>query len=376
MKILTRVYSHDRGIRHSHLARKGVTWIEVLVILGVIGLLVGLLLPSVRTSRGAARRMSCSNNFKQLGLAIHNYHAAYQVLPSAMGGTGHGATPKLGNANRLSGLVGLLPFLEQESLWDQIKTSGRYNEIDFPPMGPTPWTGTYDPWRTKVMGIRCPSDPGQSVDFGRTNYAFVIGDSPYAIHRPAVARGMFACRTVTRFADVTDGLSQTLAMAEIATPADPTSRQISSSVVSITPAELMSDRATLVEWQDPRRPGVFADSARLRRYERGTRWADGAATFSLANTILPPNSGSFAVGAAALADGFYTASSYHHGGCHVLMGDGAVKFATNSIEAGISTAIPLSADAADFRFAPSPHGLWGSLGTAAGHEEIDGAGEL
>lgn len=359
------------GPRHDRQTRTGLTWIEIIVVLGVIGMLIGLLLPAQRTAREAARRMSCSNNFKQIGLAIHNYHSAYKVLPSAMGGTGHGATPELGNDYRLSGLVGLLPFLEQESLWDQIKAPGQYCGIDFPPMGPTPWTGTYDPWRAKVAVFRCPSDPGNGAHFGRTNYAFVIGDSPYAIHQPAAARGMFACRLVTRFSDVKDGLSQTLAMAELATPADLTTRWLNSSVASITTADLLATRELLTALKDPHRQNVYSASVQVRAHSRGTRWADGAATFSLTNTILPPNAGSFAVGETALADGIYTPAAYHQGGCHVLLGDGSVKFITESIEAGSSTAIPLSPDAPDFRTVPSVHGLWGSLGTAAGHETID-----
>ncbi len=103
-------------------SRRGFTLVELLVVIAIIGVLVGLLLPAVQAAREAARRMSCGNNFKQIGLAIHNYHSAFKQLPRHQGGTWtDGNTPTdMNNLMSLSMFVGLMPFLEQQAIWEQI----------------------------------------------------------------------------------------------------------------------------------------------------------------------------------------------------------------------------------------------------------------
>lgn len=134
--------------------RAAFTLVELLVVIAIIGVLVGLLLPAVQAAREAARRMSCSNNFKQLGLANHNYHSAFNVLPRHGTGTkvlttgGWWASKNSENSWRLSAIVGLLPFMEQQAIWEQISNPmvGRLDQsttltpgtvaVPWPAMGP------------------------------------------------------------------------------------------------------------------------------------------------------------------------------------------------------------------------------------------------
>ena len=236
--------------------KSGFTLVELLVVIAIIGVLVGLLLPAVQAAREAARRMSCSNNFKQIGLGLHNYHSAYKELPMQMGGTYFaGAGPGMPgpllnpghNRLELSALVGLTPFIEQQALWEQISNAyrGPGQTASFSPMGPnsrmtlnnhnTGALGPYAPWLTTVPTLRCPSDPGEGLPSqGRTNYVVCQGDASHGSHNGyrgdngklaqggainirASQRGVFIPRKATKFRDILDGLSNTIAMGEIPT---------------------------------------------------------------------------------------------------------------------------------------------------------------
>ena len=224
---------------HSEKHSRGFTLVELLVVIAIIGLLVALLLPAVNAAREAARRVSCQNNLRQIGLAMHNYHSTYKQLPQQGSGTGIGLQTnrwwRTGNDAShecLSALVGLLPFMEQQGLWSQISnpdtktvtgapppaTTRLTNPPRWPAMGPNPRNYSrnpgYIPWATEIPGLRCPSDPGFGLPaLGRTNYALCLGDSPGTWHNQykrsdlsgvngsgavrnfnAVARGMFMVR--------------------------------------------------------------------------------------------------------------------------------------------------------------------------------------
>ncbi|TWU54618.1 hypothetical protein Poly51_33370 [Rubripirellula tenax] len=392
------------------------TLVELLVVIAIIGVLVGLLLPAVQAAREAARRMSCSNNFKQIGLGIHNYHSAFNQLPTQGTGTkgpdaGKVASDYRGN-NRieLSALVGLMPFVEQQALWEQI--SNRFQtDINGTPafynaMGPWPnasltnYTafGSYDPWLANIPTLRCPSDPGVGLPAqGRTNYAVCTGDScdtsfGGALNRlsglpngttydraKVSMRGAFAVQIKTGFRDCLDGLSNTIYAGEITTDLGDQDKRTQ---IVAYPGNIISlggnlgcrpsiDPLRPNFWSATPAPNTLFASAEERR---GYKWASVLPIYTQMFTILPPNS-ELCGNSNAVSIVMAPPSSRHQGGVHVLMGDGAVKFVTDSIEAGDSSFGQVGIHAlhspASRPGIASPYGLWGALGTRASKELIE-----
>jgi prepilin-type N-terminal cleavage/methylation domain-containing protein/prepilin-type processing-associated H-X9-DG protein len=395
---------------------RGFTLVELLVVIAIIGVLVGLLLPAVQAAREAARRMSCSNNFKQIGLALHNYHSAYNKLPMAMGGTFHpnlnsgGTSPAdSNNRRRLSWLVGTLPFLEQQALWEQISNPNRYHASGallggtdvWQAMGPAPWTTAYGPWMTDVQSFRCPSDPGFGAPaLGRTNYGACLGDSTdwttigaYNFSnsnwvttgsRTGSCRGVFVARKFTGFRDILDGTSNTIMAGELATSLG--DRAKTTTLARNPPGgwnSFHTNPSACVEanFLDPTRPQFWCNggpdctspSLAGGNQLRGFRWADGALLYTGVTTIRPPNSELCTAGGDS-SSGSMSPSSLHQGGVHVLMADGAIKFVTDSIEAGNQNS-PVVHAAMSPPCLPagsaSPFGLWGALGTRSSKEVVD-----
>jgi hypothetical protein len=201
-----------------------------------------------------------------------------------------------------------------------------------------------------------------------TNYAFSIGDTARSIHQPSRLRGAFACGMTSELDDILDGLTNTIAMGEIGTRSQ---RWIIGDFAIYQSADILEKPSLCLDVREAERPLFYAEQVRLGEPGRGGRWADGAAGFGLVNTVLPPNSPSCAVGATGAVDGVYSTGSFHQGGGHVLMADGAVIFMTESIEAGDASRPTLTSQQLANDAIPSPYGLWGALGTAAGLEVVE-----
>ncbi len=397
--------------------RKGFTLVELLVVIAIIGILVGLLLPAVQAAREAARRMSCSNNFKQIGLGIHNYHSTYKQLPVERGGTyrfgnntqartpvAQGAPYGGNNYHNLSALVGITPFVEQQALWEQISNPFAVREpasaqgLFFSAMGPQVAMSLaehgqfqYDPWLTNVPTFRCPSDPGEGFPAqGRTNYGVCMGDSiqfqnnggrnqtgvvaqTRFTRMRSTCRGMFVPREAKKFRDVLDGLANTIMGGELNT--DLGDNDITTRVAE--QAGILNNPSLCGDQVDPERPRFWAPGTDFAsnnvEVQRGYKWANGMCVNTGITTILPPNREICSDANNTFTRGIYGPSSRHQGGCHILMGDGAVIFITDSIEAGNSTTGNITWNGTGAR-APgkeSPYGLWGALGTRAAKERID-----
>ncbi len=400
---------------HGRMGLGGFTLVELLVVIAIIGILVGLLLPAVQAAREAARRMSCSNNFRQLGVAIHNYHAAYKQLPMHGGGTWVNGIPvdsNLTNRMDLSIWVALTPFFEQQAVWEQISNpmvnSGGTPD-PWPAMGPETDAGDYEPWMTEIPTLRCPSDPGVGLPgFGRTNYAACLGDSvhymdrgplgivskgdasnpptislsnlsTHAVQARAACRGAFVSHHTTKFRDVRDGLSNTLFAGEIATDLGDRDKRTMPALQNDAPPETVRDEPDLCVHEgliDPTRPQFWIQGTppTLANGDegRGYRWAASGAAFNGFNTILPPNR-EVCFGAGINGHGVAPASSRHQGGVHVMMGDGAIKFITDSIVGGVvhDGNVWSSGTGESAPGSQSPYGLWGALGTRASAEQIE-----
>jgi prepilin-type N-terminal cleavage/methylation domain-containing protein len=143
--------------------RSAFTLIELLVVIAIIAVLIGLLLPAVQKVREAAARTKCQNNLKQIALAAHNYHAANNVLPPGVLGTGQKIIypAPLDGAAWLSNLTLLLPYLEQDNLYRQMKVNGSADK----PVGPV-WFNIPEnksAAMTKIPTFLCPSDDAYTV---------------------------------------------------------------------------------------------------------------------------------------------------------------------------------------------------------------------
>lgn len=251
--------------------RRGFTLVELLVVIAIIGVLVGLLLPAVQAAREAARRMSCQNNMKQIGLATHNFESAFGRMPAGYIGpmTANRETDfdwygngYISNTPNISALTQIMPFMELTQVEEPISTHRELN-LDRSPDGvPTAELGRFTAWFSTANGafnlwaaigqlrlgaFLCPShDPYQNgsgevlgtntcttagvflqnlvfsnpTNATRTNYLPVNGrfggdKNSGGYYGDPRFRGVFGNRTKHRFASITDGTSNTFLYGEV-----------------------------------------------------------------------------------------------------------------------------------------------------------------
>ncbi|MCU0705675.1 MAG: DUF1559 domain-containing protein [Fimbriiglobus sp.] len=302
--------------------RPAFTLIELLVVIAIIAILIGLLLPAVQKVREAAARMSCGNNLKQIGLAVHGYHDAHNGLPPQ-------ATYTIGSSfSGYSVHARILPYIEQDNLGRLVSFALGY-------------AAQPDVCRTPIKLYRCPSDPkggtrlDGGVEFAPTNYGFNIGT--WLGLDQTTARGgdgAFGYNLTQPLGAITDGLSNTLAAAD---------------VKSFTPALLDGGNPAAMNVPPPATPAeVVAYGGTFDPDYCHTQWVTGRTLQSGLTTTFPPNTVVPFVSGGRTFDVNWTSArvgpgtpphtyrvvlsrSYHSGGVNGLLMDGSVRFVRSSI---------------------------------------------
>jgi len=338
-------------VRHRFITRRGgFTLIELLVVIAIIAVLIALLLPAVQQAREAARRTQCRNNLKQIGLAFHNFESSYGWLPSSIRPSSAGAA-----SVRFSVFTALLPYFDQAPLYTQ------YNQaINWSVGANVPLV------QTKLNGLVCPSDPvGGQLDgipdvpaswaqntAASSDYSPIYGISTYVyatvlsgtVTQPATytdpadpsqvyVPGFFPKNATIdpatqlhgkagrKFANVTDGLSNTLAIAESGGRPGVYGRG------NLQIGSLPSTRLNAGGWARPASDimiyGELASGSGLG----GTTAINATNGQNIGSDPYPNTNPPFVFG----VHGTSSPYSFHTGGAHFTMGDGAVRFISENI---------------------------------------------
>lgn len=337
----------------------GFTLVELLVVIAIIGTLVGLLLPAVQVTRESARRTTCANRVRQLALALHSHVDAFKVLPAGNKTSGWGWSP----------YVQILPFMEEQSIYAAIIKSNSAEGAN----------------RENAAFI-CPSDPTPLMDRvtnkGRpaSNYGFSAGDTFSGMNQTSQMRGLFS-QTDFRigFKDITDGLSSTIAIAEIvrpelsggSTPAgmsacttcDGATWHTANGRSATSTSNYGSPNNCFTSWRDDR----FVEDGTISLLggprSPGGNWTWGRWVYWSFNTVLAPNGPSCS---SQTSSSIHTARSWHVGGVNAGMADGAVRFISQNVEAGNRSGTERNTISGGV----GPYGVWGRLGCRGDGQQV------
>ena len=355
--------------------RAAFTLVELLVVIAIIGILVGLLLPAVQAAREAARRMQCSNNLKQLGLAVHNFESARRQLPTSLRPPSNVANS--GEQSRVAVLTDLLPYLEQTAIFDRYNKAINWNQgvniplsqtripaficpsnpdggvLDTAPPGSTaayipgiasatdysPIFGIAPGVFTQLLGIPAPDlfrDPAEIFAGVNPPYTYVRGFFPKNATINS-GTGLQTSKGAT-FSNVSDGLSNTIAIAESSgRPFVYVKRRKLSGGNALTDTDASSsttDRLNSGGWSRPASDIILFGSTNDPRGVLG-----GTIAFNTTNghnlrgiTYTAQGVAQTILGLPIATHGTGAPYSFHTGGANFTRGDGSVQFLSDSID--------------------------------------------
>ena len=274
----------------------GFTLIELLVVIAIIAILIALLLPAVQQAREAARRSTCKNNMKQLGLALHNYHDVHSAFPAGRMRTT--ASDYLGHSTQTM----LLPYIDQAPLYNQMNFTVGFNSAPNFALGQTILTAFLCPSNPTTEGVDY-TGASAGPDAARTHYEGISdsgsgrrGTSSIVVSN---GNGLFFWNSKVKLQDITDGASNTLAFCE-----------------------------------------VVSKGAGKNDAPAWIAYGDGIGTINGINAPWQTNGGILPLTHNMYnGDAFSGPASFHVGGCHFTLGDGSVRFLSENMSQTILTSL-------------------------------------
>ncbi|HEY4263395.1 MAG TPA: DUF1559 domain-containing protein [Schlesneria sp.] len=290
--------------------RSAFTLIELLVVIAIIAVLIALLLPAVQQAREAARRSQCKNNLKQLGLAMHNYEGSFRCFPMA---------DVNGAVNPVSAHARILPYMDQASLYAMVDFNVGYDHAN-----------NATARAVELPVFRCPSDPNRLTQAlgGRNNYYWNNGTTVQMYASGGAGQpppnGIIYHNNLVRFADVTDGLSNTGGMAEKLV-GDGSQAMATLKVDTFQPGTYPNTADEAMAQCNAADPN---DLGKQGYSNVGVPWLQQYHSTNQYNHILPPNGRSCMFPPGRIAT---TSNSEHVGGSHLLLCDGSVRFVSENL---------------------------------------------
>jgi prepilin-type N-terminal cleavage/methylation domain-containing protein len=303
-------------------ARPAFTLVELLVVIAIIGILIALLLPAVQAAREAARRMQCSNNLKQIGLALHNYENVHHTLPP-----GAFWRVKRDDSNKGSILIHLLPYLEQQTLYDAFDFNQHW--IDGQTFG-----DSGEPIGAQVVAAyRCPSDTHSGTLETAGHADSGVPDGLVALHNytasrgPAILSNNGSCSCPNNFNTLYARGSYDGGSSRTDFPGVFTRRGI-----SVKFSEITDGLSNTI---------FFGEVLPLCSWHNDNGWATSNNGNGYNSTVIPINYDTCHEGGSASGDNCHRPCNWnteagfrsaHPGGCHFLLGDGSIHFVQETID--------------------------------------------